>query len=88
MNGLEFARYLTAGGLGLVLVHAAPAQMSVEVIDDDPRLVAAGDADRHGDYAPMTVLVIDHGRVERREIRPRRLGPARRKAPPVTCAHS
>jgi hypothetical protein len=31
MNGLEFARCLTAGGLGLVLAHAAPAQMSVEV---------------------------------------------------------
>ena len=35
MNGLEFARCTTAGGFTRVLVHAAPAQASVEVIADD-----------------------------------------------------
>ncbi len=70
MNGLEFARCLTAGDLTRVLVHAAPTQMSVEVVDDEHRLVASGDADRHGDYSPMTELVLVGGRIERREIWP------------------
>lgn len=70
MNGLEFARGLTAGDLTRVLVHAAPTQMSVEVTDDEQHLVAAGDADRDGDYSPMTELVLVGGRVERREIWP------------------
>lgn len=34
MNGLEFARCLTAGGLSRVLVHAAPAKLSLEIIAD------------------------------------------------------
>lgn len=56
MNGLEFARCTTAGGFTRVLVHAAPALASVEVIDDDARVVARGDLDRQGDYSPMTLL--------------------------------
>jgi hypothetical protein len=70
MNGLEFARCLTAGGLERVLVHAAPAQMSVEVVDDEHHLVVSGDADRQGDYSPMTELVIGGGRIERGEVWP------------------
>lgn len=54
MNGLEFARATTAGGFTRVLVHAAPAQMSVEVIADDGKVVARGDLDRDGEYSPMT----------------------------------
>jgi hypothetical protein len=56
MNGLEFARALTAGGFRRVLVHAAPARMSVRVTADDDTVVAADDADRTGDYSPITLL--------------------------------
>ena len=35
MNGLEFSECLTAGDQRQVLVHAAPAGLSVEVRDDD-----------------------------------------------------
>ena len=70
MNGLEFSRCLTAGGLSRVLVHAAPAQATVEIIDDEHRLIASGDVDRDGEYSPMTELSIDNGRVGRREVWP------------------
>ena len=50
MNGLEFARCTTAGGFTRVLVHAAPAQTSVEVIADDGKVVAREDLDRDGEY--------------------------------------
>lgn len=70
MNGLEFGRYLTAGGLHHVLVHAAPASLSVEVVADDRSLVAAGDVDREGDYSPITELRLVDGSVERREVWP------------------
>jgi hypothetical protein len=70
MNGLEFARCLTAGNLTRVLVHAAPAHVSVEVVEDDRRLVASGDVDRDGDYSPMTELTIDGGRLVRQEVWP------------------
>jgi hypothetical protein len=35
MNGLEFARCTTAGGFGRVLIHAAPADAKIEIIDGD-----------------------------------------------------
>ena len=70
MNGLEFARCLTAGDLTRVLVHAAPSQASVEVVDDEHRLIAAGDVDRDGEYSPMTELTIEDGTVRRREVWP------------------
>jgi hypothetical protein len=70
MNGLEFARCLTAGGFDRVLVHAAPPHMSVQVRADDDALVAGGDADRDGDYSPMTLLELDNGQVRRSEIWP------------------
>jgi hypothetical protein len=70
MNGLEFARCITAEGLTRVLVHAAPERVSVEVVDDQHHLVVAGDADRVGDYSPMTELTIDADRVARREVWP------------------
>lgn len=70
MNGLEFARCTTAGGFDEVLVHAAPAEASVEVSTDDGAVIVRGDADRDGDYSPMTLLQISDGRVRRHEIWP------------------
>jgi hypothetical protein len=70
MNGLEFARCTTAGGFGRVLVHAAPAHASIEVRDEDGRLVVQADIDRDGDYSPMTLLDIDGATVRRREVWP------------------
>jgi hypothetical protein len=70
MNGLEFARCLTAGGLRQVLVHAAPSQVAVEVRADDGTLVASGDVDRRAEYTPMTMLTLDGGSVARAEIWP------------------
>lgn len=70
MNGLEFARCLTAGDLRRVLLHAARAQASVEVIDDSDQLVARGDVDRSGDYSPITELVLQNGAFSRQEIWP------------------
>jgi hypothetical protein len=72
MNGLEFARALTAGGFRRVLVHAAPARMAVRVTADDDTVVAAGDADRTGDYSPITQLDLGDGTVARTEVWPDR----------------
>src|SRR4051794_27805226 len=70
MNGLEFAKATTAGGFDRVLIHAAPAQASVEVRTNNDDIVARGDVDRDGDYSPMTLLELDSGRLRRQEIWP------------------
>ena len=70
MNGLEFSRCTTAGGLRKVLVHAAPARASVEVVDDGDRVVVRGDADRDGEYSPMTLLELDGDTARRQEVWP------------------
>jgi len=70
MNGLEFARCTTAGGLSRVLVHAAPARLFVEVLDDADTVVARADAERSGDYSPITLLKIAGGGFRRSEIWP------------------
>jgi hypothetical protein len=70
MNGLEFARCLTAGGFTRVLIHAAPARASVEVSTDEGAMVARGDVDREGEYTPMTLLELDEGQVRRTEVWP------------------
>jgi hypothetical protein len=70
MNGLEFARCTTAGGFTRVLVHAAPAQASVEVIADGGTLVAREDLDRDGDCSPMTLIELDGERIRRSEVWP------------------
>jgi hypothetical protein len=70
MNGLEFARSTTAGGFDRVLLHAAPAHASVEVIAADDTVVARGDCDRQGDYSPITLLELGDGRLRRAEIWP------------------
>jgi hypothetical protein len=70
MNGLEFARCLTAGGFGRVLVHAAPARMSVAVTADDDTVVARGDVDREGGYSPMTLVELGGPAIRRAEVWP------------------
>jgi hypothetical protein len=70
MNGLEFSRCTTAGGFSRVLVHAAPAHMSVHITDDDGHIIARCDVDRAGDYSPMTLLEIADGSMHRTEVWP------------------
>ncbi|HEY7926054.1 MAG TPA: cupin domain-containing protein [Candidatus Dormibacteraeota bacterium] len=70
MNGLEFSRSTTAGGCSRVLVHAAPALMSVEITDDDGHIIARADLDRGGDYSPMTLLEVEGGSMRRTEVWP------------------
>lgn len=70
MNGLEFTRATTAGGFRRVLVHAAPAQMQIEIRAEDDQLVVRGELERDGDYSPMTLVEIDGGRLHRQEIWP------------------
>jgi hypothetical protein len=48
MNGLDFARALTAGGFSRVLVHAAPSRLRVHVTSGDGATVAGGEPDRDG----------------------------------------
>lgn len=69
MNGLEFSRATTAGGFSRVLVHAAPAQMQIEIRADDDHRVAHGDLEREGDYSPMTLVELNGG-LRRREVWP------------------
>lgn len=69
MNGLEFARCLTGGGLDRVLIHAAPAKMALEVVAEDLTVVVRGDADRTGEYSPMTLLELSGG-LRRSEVWP------------------
>jgi hypothetical protein len=71
MNGLEFTKATTAGDFKQVFVHAAPAQLQIEVrrADDDVR-VASGEVERDGDYTPMTLLTLNGGAVSRAEIWP------------------
>jgi hypothetical protein len=70
MNGLEFARCLTAGGFERVLVHAAPARMSVAVTADDDTVVARGDVDREDEYSPMTLVELGGPVIRRAEVWP------------------
>ena len=71
MNGLEFARATTASGFTRALIHAAPAQLWLEVFDDQGNLIArAEDLDRIGDYLPMTMLTIDRAVISRSEVWP------------------
>src|SRR5688500_13133318 len=61
MNGLEFTKAPTAGGHRRVLLHAAPSARQAEVVADDGATVARGRAERQGDYAPITELVLGDG---------------------------
>lgn len=70
MNGLEFARCTTAGGLDRVLIHAAPSQAAIEIIDGDDRVVARANLDRSGEYRPMTLVERNGSRLRRSEVWP------------------
>jgi hypothetical protein len=70
MDGIEFARCLTAGGHRRVLVHAAPARLAVEVRTEDGAPVAHGEVERAGERTPMTELILDGDAVTRREVWP------------------
>ena len=70
MNGLEFTRATTAGGFSRVLVHAAPAQMQMEVRGEDDRRIAHGDLERHGEYSPMTLVELHGDELQRQEVWP------------------
>jgi len=70
MNGLDFARCTTAGGFSRVLVHAAPALLRLRLTDDEGTTLAAGNADRDGDYSPITLLELADGAFRRSEIWP------------------
>jgi hypothetical protein len=71
MNGLEFTRATTASGFSRVLIHAAPAHLSLEVVDDDAVIIARAEKlDRVGDYLPMTLLTFDGARINRNEVWP------------------
>lgn len=70
MNGLEFALALTGGDTRRVLVHAAPSQLRVEVRTDDGQPIVEGEAEREGDYSPITLLTLNDDSVSRSEIWP------------------
>jgi hypothetical protein len=70
MNGLEFARCTTAGGFGAVLVHAAPGNAMIEVIDAEDSLIARADLERRGEYSPMTLIEVDPPVMRRSEVWP------------------
>lgn len=70
MNGLEFARCLTAGGFTRVLVHAAPGKAQVRLSTEDGSVLAQGDLDREGSYTPMTLLTKVDGGFRREEVWP------------------
>lgn len=70
MNGLEFCRALTAGGLRRALVHAAPRQAEIEVTTDLGEPVASGRPGRTGDYSPITELRLAGADIHRHELWP------------------
>jgi len=70
MNGLDFARCITAGGFTRVLIHAAPARLAVSVTAADGSVVIRGDCDREGEYSPITLLSLADGGLRRSEVWP------------------
>ena len=55
---------------GLVLVHAAPAALEVEVRAEDDALVARGSIVREHEYSPMTLLERSGDGFRRTEVWP------------------
>src|SRR5690348_17183589 len=62
MNGLEFARCTTAGGFGRVLIHAAPADAKIEIIDGDDTVVARADGSGIVPGLPVIFRVLQSSR--------------------------
>jgi len=53
-----------------VLIHAAPADAKIEIIDGDDTVVARADLQRTGDYSPMTLIELDGSAMRRSEVWP------------------
>lgn len=68
-RGLSFARGRLRAA-GIVLVHAAPDVLDVDVRDDDGRLVARGSALRRTAHTPMARLQRSDERITRADIWP------------------
>jgi hypothetical protein len=73
MNGLEFARCTTAGGFGRVLIHAAPADAKIEIIDGDDTAYLLSD---QASFITGAVLPVDGGRAAQGPDPEQRDGPA------------
>ena len=67
--GLEFARGQSSP-TDVMLVHATPTRINVEVRTWEGQLVAAGRNLKHEDVAPMARLSITDGKVTRENIWP------------------
>ncbi len=68
-QGLSFARG-RLNATDVLLVHAPPDSLRVEVKDDAGRLIAAGDQLKRTADTPMARLVRDNGDVSRADIWP------------------
>jgi len=53
-----------------VLIHAAPGQARIEIIDAADRVLARADLNRSGEYSPMTLVELDGSRLQRSEVWP------------------
>jgi len=67
--GLEFARG-TSAPTDVLLVHAAPSRLNVEVRTWEGQLVAVGRNLRHEEVAPMSKLTISGDKVARENVWP------------------
>jgi hypothetical protein len=67
--GLEFARGRSAP-TEVMLVHAAPERLNVEVRNQAGELVAKGRNLSHDEVAPMSKLTIDGGKAYRENVWP------------------
>ena len=68
-QGLPFARGRLQA-TSVLLVHAAPANLRVDVMDDDGKLLARGDNLRRTADAPIAQLSRKDARIERVDIWP------------------
>jgi hypothetical protein len=53
-----------------VLIHAAPARMSVQIRTENGEVLTCADVDRDGEYSPMTLLARDGAVLRRVEVWP------------------
>ena len=67
--GLEFARGKSAP-TNVMLGHALPERVDVEVRDESGNLVAAGEGLEHDAVRPMSKLVIEDGGLRRENLWP------------------
>ena len=67
--GLEFARG-TSAPTDVMLTHAAPSRLSVEVRSWEGELLATGRNLTHDEVAPMSKLTLADGKVKRENVWP------------------